>query len=77
MKKFILCLILILCVESINAQEIQSGNYNTTGHVKIDGTIQDSNYNTVGYFKSDGTIQDKNYKSLRYIKENGTVQNRS
>lgn len=38
-----------LLPETLLAQRITNGSYQTVAHIKSDGTIQDSNYRTIGH----------------------------
>ena len=64
MKKGILLASMLMIINLISAQTIQSSNYGTTGYIKSDGTIQNSSYSTIGYIKSDGTIQNSSYSTI-------------
>ena len=50
--------------ETLLAQRITNGSYQTVAHIKSDGTIQDSSYRTIGHIKSDGTVQDSTYRTI-------------
>jgi hypothetical protein len=77
MKKILFTLLAVFTISLAHGQKITNGSYNTTGHIKSDGTIQNSSYSTKGHIKSDGTIQNASYSTIGHIKSDGTIQDGS
>jgi len=90
MKLILLTAAVLLCVNLLNAQSLETADYRTKGYVTEEGEIQDSGYTTVLTIDSngkivdrlhttvgylnDGKVQDNYHQTLGYINEDGRVQ---
>ncbi len=51
MKNIIFLLLMLIVVNGLYAQTIQSKKHATIGYIKPNGTVQDKNHSTIGYAK--------------------------